>query len=102
MRAAAAELPSPNCLAIDRPLAEDLSFSYRFKRAYLARWRELSAGVDVLIAKFRKRRLNATSGASGAAGGRFRQIHFQDRHVEGVGDFAVFLVLEQHADEFAR
>jgi hypothetical protein len=51
---ASAELPSPNCLAIDRPLAKNLSFSYRFKRAYLARWREVSAGVDVLIAKFRK------------------------------------------------
>jgi hypothetical protein len=49
-----AELPSPNCLAIDRPLARNLTFSYRFKRAYLARWREVSAGVDLLIAKFRK------------------------------------------------
>ena len=49
-----AELPSPNCLAIDRPLAKNLSFSYRFKRAYLAHWLEMSAGVDVLIAKFRK------------------------------------------------
>ena len=51
---ASAELPSPNCLAIDRPLARNLSFSYRFKRAYLARWREMSAGVDGLIMKFRK------------------------------------------------
>ena len=48
------DLPSPNCLAIDRPLAKNLSFSYRFKRAYLARWQEVSAGVDVLIAKFRR------------------------------------------------
>jgi len=51
---ASAELPSPNCLAIDRPLARNLSFSYRFKRAYLARWREMAAGVDGLIMKFRK------------------------------------------------
>jgi hypothetical protein len=51
---ASAELPSPNCLAIDRPLAKNLSFSYRFKRAYLGRWREVSAGVDVLLVKFRK------------------------------------------------
>ena len=51
---ASAELPSPNCLAIDRLLAKNLSFSYRFKRAYLARWREMSAGVDMLIVKFRK------------------------------------------------
>jgi len=49
------DLPSPNCLAIDRPLAPNLSFSYRFKRAYLARWQEVSAGADMLIAKFRKR-----------------------------------------------
>src|SRR5258706_11990723 len=32
---------------------------------------------------------------------RFRQIHFQDRHVEGIGDFTILLVLEQHADKFA-
>src|SRR5258706_5411993 len=32
---ASAEFPSPSCLAIDRPLASDLSYSYRFKRAYL-------------------------------------------------------------------
>jgi hypothetical protein len=30
-----------------------VSFSYRFKRAYLARWREISAGVEKLIGKFR-------------------------------------------------
>ena len=41
--------------AIDRPLAPGLSYSYRFKRAYLARWREVSAGVDQLIVKFRQR-----------------------------------------------
>ena len=50
----AADLPSPNCLAVDKPLARNLSFSYRFKRAYLARWQEVSAGTDALIAKFRK------------------------------------------------
>jgi hypothetical protein len=53
---ASAELPSPNCLAIDRPLAKNLSFSYRFKRAYLARWREMSAGVNSLIARFEVKR----------------------------------------------
>ena len=51
---ASADLPSPNCLAIDRPLAKNLSFSYRFKRAYLAHWLEMAAGVDMLIAKFRR------------------------------------------------
>ncbi|MFO1248971.1 MAG: hypothetical protein U1E93_12305 [Alphaproteobacteria bacterium] len=49
-----ADLPSPNCLAVDRPLAKNLSFSYRFKRAYLARWQEVSAGTEALIAKFKK------------------------------------------------
>jgi hypothetical protein len=49
-----AELPSPNCLAIDRPLAKNLSFSYRFKRAYLAHWLEMAAGVDQMLAKFRR------------------------------------------------
>ena len=39
--------------------------------------------------------------SAGAAGRRLRQIHFQDRHVEGIRDFAVFLILEQDADEFA-
>jgi hypothetical protein len=50
-----AEFPSPSCLAIDRPLASDVSYSYRFKRAYLGRWQELATGVDRLIAKFRQR-----------------------------------------------
>ncbi len=49
-----ADLPSPNCLAIDQTLAKNLSFSYRFKRAYLARWQEFSAGAETLIAKFKK------------------------------------------------
>ena len=48
-----AEFPNPSCLAIDRLLAPDVSYSYRFKRAYLGHWREVAAGVDRLIAKFR-------------------------------------------------
>jgi hypothetical protein len=52
---AGGNLPSPNCLAIDQPLADNLSFSYRFKRAYLARWREMSSGVNTLIRKFERR-----------------------------------------------
>jgi hypothetical protein len=48
------DLPSPNCQATDRPLAAGDSYSFRFKRAWLARWRELSGGVDALIARFRK------------------------------------------------
>ncbi|HYS45952.1 MAG TPA: hypothetical protein VEM35_05915, partial [Rhizomicrobium sp.] len=49
---AGGEFSSPNCLAVDRPLGRNLIFSYRFKRAYLARWREIFAGVDSLIARF--------------------------------------------------
>jgi len=48
------EFPSPNCAAIDRPLAPGLSYSYRFKRGYLGRWQEIANGVDQLIAKFRE------------------------------------------------
>src|ERR1700761_5964969 len=39
--------------------------------------------------------------ASTARSGRFRQIHFQDRHIEGIGNLAVFLVLEEDADKLA-
>ena len=49
------DLPSPNCLAIDQPLARNLTFSYRFKRAYLARWREMAGGVHALMRKFESR-----------------------------------------------
>ncbi|HEY2009710.1 MAG TPA: hypothetical protein VGH23_12015 [Rhizomicrobium sp.] len=54
----APELPSPNCLATDQPLGKSVSLSYRFKRAWLAHWRELSGGVAVLTARFK------TKGAS--------------------------------------
>ena len=42
----APDLPSPNCLAVDRPLAQESELSYRFKRAYLARWREMAPASD--------------------------------------------------------
>ena len=48
-----AQFPSANCLAIDRQLTPELSYSYRFKRAWLGRWQEIATGVDRLIAKFR-------------------------------------------------
>jgi len=51
----ASELPSPNCTAVDRPLARTLSMSWRFKRAYLARWREMAGGVDALVSKFKEK-----------------------------------------------
>ena len=52
------ELPSPNCLATDQPLGKSVSLSWRFKRAYLARWRELSSGVNSLMARFEVRHAN--------------------------------------------
>lgn len=52
---AAQDLPSPNCLAIDRPVAPGVNLSYRFKRAQLSHWREIATGVDGLVAKFMKR-----------------------------------------------
>ena len=48
----AQDLPSPNCLAIDRPVAPGVNLSYRFKRAQLSRWRDIAGGVDGLLAKF--------------------------------------------------
>ncbi|MDB5740951.1 MAG: hypothetical protein JWP16_1991 [Alphaproteobacteria bacterium] len=53
---AASELASPNCVAVDRPLARTLSLSWRFKRAYLARWREMAGGADALVSKFKASR----------------------------------------------
>jgi hypothetical protein len=50
----AQDLPSPNCLAIDRPIAPGVSLSYRFKLAQLSSWRTINAGVDRLVADFRK------------------------------------------------
>jgi hypothetical protein len=52
------ELPGPNCLATDQPIGKSVSLSYRFKRTYLARWRELSSGVNTLMARFQPRQTN--------------------------------------------
>ena len=54
----AAELASPNCLVTDQPLGSSVSLSWRFKRAYLARWRELSGGVAGLMTRFESRAAN--------------------------------------------
>lgn len=43
--------PSPSCLR-EMPLAPGLSFSYRFKRAHLERWREMDADLRALIGSF--------------------------------------------------
>jgi hypothetical protein len=48
------EVNSPSCLAIDQPLAHDVTLSWRFKRAHLARWREISGNVESLIRRFEK------------------------------------------------
>ena len=50
----AQDLPSPNCLAIDRPVAPGVNLSYRFKRAQLSRWQDIAGGVDRLVASFMK------------------------------------------------
>ena len=49
------QLPSPNCLATDQPIGKSVSLSWRFKRAWLAQWRELSGGAKSLIAHFQAR-----------------------------------------------
>jgi hypothetical protein len=46
------DLPSPNCLVTGHTIASNVSFSWRFKRAYLARWRELATGVDAMLTRF--------------------------------------------------
>ena len=50
----AQDLPSPNCLAIDRPVAPGINLTYRFKRAHLARWQAIGDDVDRLITGFRR------------------------------------------------
>ena len=49
------ELASPNCLVTGHILAPNVSFSWRFKRTYLARWQELAAGMDRLLVRFTAR-----------------------------------------------
>jgi len=50
----AQDLPSPNCLAIDQPIAPGVSLSYRFKRTQLSSWRAIDDDVNRLVAKFRR------------------------------------------------
>ncbi len=47
-----AELASPNCLVTGQAVDANVSFSWRFKRAYLARWREIAGGMDRLLLRF--------------------------------------------------
>lgn len=50
------QIPSPNCLALDRPLEGEkgarANLSWRFKRAYLPQWRAVTTGVYDLMARF--------------------------------------------------
>jgi hypothetical protein len=48
------DVPSPNCLR-DYPLGLGAALSYRFKRARLARWRDIARGVTRLVALFELR-----------------------------------------------
>jgi hypothetical protein len=50
-----AEVPSPSCLR-ETPLTRGVALSYRFKRAQLAKWREISAGADALVRSFLQRK----------------------------------------------
>ena len=45
------DVPSPNCLR-DYPLGNGAALAYRFKRARLARWRDIARGVNRLVASF--------------------------------------------------
>lgn len=46
------QVPSPSCLR-DARASSGVSLSYRFKRANLGHWQEITEGVDKLIASFR-------------------------------------------------
>ena len=46
------ELSSPNCLVTGQTPASNVGFSWRFKRAYLARWPEIAGGVAALLVRF--------------------------------------------------
>jgi hypothetical protein len=50
----AADTPAPNCLR-DIPFGNGLGLSYRFKRAHLARWREIDTVVRGLVNGFIER-----------------------------------------------
>ena len=48
------DVPSPSCLRDER-IGKNIALSYRFKRTHLADWRDIAAGVDTLVASFRKK-----------------------------------------------
>jgi hypothetical protein len=46
-----AEVSSPSCLR-EVPLGHGVALTYRFKRANLGRWQEITSGIDRLVASF--------------------------------------------------
>ncbi len=50
-----ADVPSPSCLR-ETPLTQGVALSYRFKRARLAQWRDISTGADALVRSFFQRK----------------------------------------------
>jgi hypothetical protein len=44
--------PNPSCLR-DVPIAHNVALSYRFKRTYLAQWREISQAISTLVMQFK-------------------------------------------------
>jgi hypothetical protein len=55
------QVPSPSCLR-DMPIAHDVALSYRFKRAHLAKWKEISKAVDSLVMTFKKQPKQESAG----------------------------------------
>jgi hypothetical protein len=47
----APEVISPSCMR-DMPIGEEVSLSYRFKRAHLNQWRKIDAGIKTRLAEF--------------------------------------------------
>src|SRR4051794_6382032 len=60
-----------------------------------------SVKVPPISMPMRIREPGATRGAGALESGNRRQVHLHDRHVEGVGHLAVFLVAIDDADELA-
>ena len=54
-------VPSPSCLR-DMPIAHHVALSYRFKRAHLAKWREIGRAVGSLVIVFKKQPKQETAG----------------------------------------
>ena len=49
----APEVVSPSCMR-DLPFGDDVTLSYRFKRAHLSEWRKIDSGIRARLAEFSK------------------------------------------------